>query len=346
MAINLKVYLMNKSFVGEDIFIMGKKIKDYTKSNFPYAVKIDSIEQIDSSNTDFLALIYPNSPLCDIDFLKEKCVEMKAKFIRKYLIGDGYLENLSCDNDKEAIVSHSKATKVIDFYDLSLIYNFLKREFLFNLSKQNILVLDPNSLYIESTVQIGEGSIIYPMVTLKGKTKIGKNCKIHPYNMLEDTLIGDNTEVHSSFSQGAQIGANCSIGPFATLRKGAVIGDFCRVGDYVEIKKSTLKDNVKVAHLAYIGDSFIDQHTNVGCGTVFANYDGKQKRSVRVGSNVFIGANVNLIAPLNIGNNVTIAAGSTVTKDLEDNSLCIARSRETIKKDYFANITRPKGNGK
>jgi len=337
MALEIKVYLMDKPFKGEDIVIMGRALKDFTKHNLPYAVHVDNMEQIDSSNCDFIAVIFNSTPLCDIDFLKEKCNEMKNSHFNKYLIGDGYLEYLKCDNGKVTILSDPKAVKVVDYFDITLIYNFLKKKVLYKFAEQNVLIMEPASTYIDEGVVIGEGSIVYPMVTLKGNTVIGKNVKIYPFNYLEDTEIGDNSEVYSSYSQGAKAGSNTTIGPFACMRKGTVVGDNCRIGDFVEIKKSTLKNNVKVAHLAYIGDSFVDSFTNVGCGTVFANYDGKQKRSVKVGKNVFIGANTNLIAPLTIGDNVFIAAGSTVTKDLPNDSLCIARSRETVKPDYYKN---------
>lgn len=154
---------------------------------------------------------------------------------------------------------------------------------------------------------------------------------LYPFNDIEDTVIENGADVRSSFIVGARIGAKTTVGPFATLRRDAVVGKGCRVGDYVEIKKATLADGVKVAHLAYIGDAEVGSNTNVGCGTVFANYNGKIKQRTVVGKNAFLGANTNLVAPLNIGDGAYIAAGSTVTDDVPTELLCIARSRQVFK---------------
>ena len=127
------------------------------------------------------------------------------------------------------------------------------------------------------------------------------------------------------------VGCDTTIGPNAYLRPGTVVGDNCRVGDFVEIKNSTIGSGTKISHLTYVGDATLGERINLGCGVVFVNYDGKNKQRVSVGDDSFIGCNVNLVAPLNIGKRVYIAAGSTVTKDIEDGALCIARERETVK---------------
>lgn len=202
------------------------------------------------------------------------------------------------------------------------------------LEQSGVTIIDRNSVYIEKTVEIMPGSVIYPMVRLSGKTKIGKDCIIYSFTDIEDTTVGDGTDMRSTYAVSAVIGEKATLGPFCCLRKGSVIGDNCRVGDFVEIKNSKLESGVKAAHLAYVGDSYVGENTNVGCGTVFANYDGKVKRSVKVGRNVFIGCNSNLIAPLKIGDNAYIAGGSTVTHDVPDDTLCVARTRQTVKDNW------------
>lgn len=187
------------------------------------------------------------------------------------------------------------------------------------------------TVYIEDSVIIEEGAEIHPMVVLKGSTVIRRGARIFSFCELIDTDVGEDCEVRASFSIGAVIGARTTVGPFACLRKGTVIGEGCRVGDFVEIKNSSIGDGVKAAHLAYIGDSKVGDNVNVGCGAVFANFDGKRKRGVDVGAGAFIGCNVNLIAPLTIGEGAYIAAGSTVTEDVPPETLCIARARQTIK---------------
>jgi bifunctional N-acetylglucosamine-1-phosphate-uridyltransferase/glucosamine-1-phosphate-acetyltransferase GlmU-like protein len=162
---------------------------------------------------------------------------------------------------------------------------------------------------------------------------IADKCKIGPFSILrENANIGDENTVIQSNLSDCNIARHCSVGPFATLRGGANIGSGCRIGDYVEIKKSVLKDGVKAAHLAYIGDAEIGKKTNIGCGTVFANYNGKIKQKTVVGENVFIGANTNLVAPLSVGGNSFIAAGSTITENIPENSFAIARERQITKK--------------
>lgn len=331
----LKIYVIEKEhFFIKDVVVMGKALEEYTRENLPTAITINNLSEIDKNDTEFVAVIFNDCPLCDMEFLEDKVKEMRHLKIKKYKIGDGFIENTTIDNDISLKVSEIRALKIESHKDLSTLHVYLKKRTMEKLLMQNIFIMDPDSTYIEPDVIIGEESTIYPMVTLRGKTVIGKKVRVFPYSYLESTVIEDNCEVHSTFAVEAKVGSNCTLGPFATLRKGSVIGDNCRVGDYVEIKNSTLEDNVKVAHLAYIGDSFVGSNTNVGCGTVFANYDGKVKRSVFVGRDVFIGANSNLVAPLSIGDNAFIAAGSTVTKDIPSNSFCIARSRETVKTDY------------
>jgi len=198
-------------------------------------------------------------------------------------------------------------------------------------SLQNDAAAGINTVFIEESVVVEEGAIIHPMVVLKGKTVVRKGAEIFSFCELIDTEVGEGCEVRASFSTGALIGARTTVGPFACLRKGTVIGEGCRIGDFVEIKNSFLGDGVKAAHLAYVGDSKVGADVNVGCGAVFANFDGKRKRGVNVGAGAFIGCNVNLIAPVEIGEGAYIAAGSTVTEDVPPGTLCIARARQMNK---------------
>lgn len=199
--------------------------------------------------------------------------------------------------------------------------------------QNGVTFIDPSSNYIDISVTIGAGTIIYPMVCLYGSTKIGTNCKIYPFSDLTNTTVGNHTEVRSTYATDTTIGANCTVGPFTCLRAGAIIADNCRVGDFVEIKNSTLSKGVKVAHLSYIGDSSVGAETNVGCGTVFANYNGKTKQKISVGSNVFIGCNTNLIAPLEIGDNTFIAGGSTITESIPPHSFSKSRTPQIVYKN-------------
>ena len=151
------------------------------------------------------------------------------------------------------------------------------------------------------------------------------------FSYLENAVIGANTVVKSSRICDSIVGSDCSVGPNAHLRGNARVGEFCRVGNFVEIKKSTLQNGVKASHLAYIGDAFVGRNTNIGCGVIFVNYDGKEKHKTTVGENCFIGCNANLVAPLYIGDGCFVACGTTVDKDVPDGAFSIGRSYLTVK---------------
>lgn len=203
-----------------------------------------------------------------------------------------------------------------DFYEVN------KQFYLFNCYKhlnRGVKILDINNTYIGEDVVIGRDVTIYPNNYLLGNSIIGDNSHIMPNCFINDS----------------QIGKGCIVGPFANVKGNNVIGDNCVVGAFVEMKNSFLQKEVKAKHHAYIGDCFIGEKSNIGCGVIVANYDGKKKNKTIIGKRCFIGSNVTLVAPINIGNNCVVAAGSTITKDVEEYSLAIAREREIIKRDYY-----------
>jgi bifunctional UDP-N-acetylglucosamine pyrophosphorylase/glucosamine-1-phosphate N-acetyltransferase len=197
--------------------------------------------------------------------------------------------------------------------------------------KNGVLFLDATDVAVDNEVKLGKGVVIGSGVKLFGKTEIGQNSEITGDSVLENAKIGSNVKIKSSYISDSQVGDKTSVGPFAHLRKNSVIGAGCRVGNFVEIKNSTLGNNTKCAHLAYIGDAEIGNEVNIGCGVVFANFDGKVKNRTIVGNRVFIGCNCNLVAPLKIDNDCFIAAGTTVTQDLPPDSFCIGRVRQEVK---------------
>ena len=161
-------------------------------------------------------------------------------------------------------------------------------------------------------------------------SKIGK-CEIYS-SQITNSVVCDGVKIVNSVLENCVVKNDSRVGPFAYLRSNAFVGKNCRVGDFVEIKNSFLDDGVKAAHHAYIGDAFVGKNTNIGCGTVFANYNGKTKQKIFVGENSFIGANVNLIAPLDIGQNSFIAAGTTVREDLDENTFLVDITNNKKKK--------------
>lgn len=191
-----------------------------------------------------------------------------------------------------------------------------------------VTIMDPDAVYIDAGVKIGRDTIVYPGVTLEGETTIGEEVMLYPGSRISNSAIGNGTTVQNSVVLSSKVGEKSTIGPYAYLRPGSVVGNGCRVGDFVEVKNSNIADGAKVSHLSYIGDGDIGEKTNIGCGVVFVNYDGQKKSRTIVGKNAFVGCNVNLIAPVTVNDGAYVAAGSTVTKDVEEDALCIARTKE------------------
>lgn len=187
--------------------------------------------------------------------------------------------------------------------------------------------VDINTAYIDADVKIGKGTVIYPTVVIEGDVTIGENCVIGMCTRIKDSEIGDGTEIQNSVVTESKIGSNTKVGPFAYLRPKSNVGSNCKVGDFVEMKNSNFGDGSKASHLTYIGDADVGEGVNLGCGVVFVNYDGTNKFRSVVEDGAFVGCNSNLVSPVKVGEGAYIAAGSTVTEDVPQGALYIARSR-------------------
>ncbi|GKV66674.1 MULTISPECIES: bifunctional UDP-N-acetylglucosamine diphosphorylase/glucosamine-1-phosphate N-acetyltransferase GlmU [Sporosarcina] len=203
--------------------------------------------------------------------------------------------------------------------------------------RNGVTIINPEQTVISVDAQIGRDTVIQPGVMIEGPTKIGTHCIIGPNSHLQNSTVGDHTTVHSSVVLDSRVGSNTAVGPFAHLRPDSQLGNHVKVGNFVEVKKSQLGDHSKVSHLSYIGDAEIGTNVNVGCGTITVNYDGKNKHKTEIQDNAFIGCNANLVAPVTIGKNALVAAGSTITKNVPENSLAIARVRQENKEGYVKN---------
>lgn len=210
----------------------------------------------------------------------------------------------------------------------------MRKRILNGYMRSGVTIIDPSSTYIDDSVEIGTDTIIYPGTIIEGESKIGEDCIIGPNSRIVNSRIGNSAEVNSSVVLESTIGDGTHIGPFAYIRPDCDIGRNVKIGDFVEVKKSKIGDKTKISHLTYVGDAEVGKNVNLGCGVVFVNYDGKKKSKTIVGDNAFIGCNVNLISPVVVKNNSYIAAGSTITDEVPENSLAIARSRQVIKEDW------------
>lgn len=199
---------------------------------------------------------------------------------------------------------------------------------------EGVTMVSPESIYIEKYVQIGQDTILQQGTQLKGLTIIGEDCIIGPNADIIDTEIGKHVKVKYSTLIESKIDDQSVIGPYAYLRPKSIVGKDVKIGDFVEVKNSTIGDGTKISHLTYVGDGKIGKNVNLGCGVVFVNYNGLSKGLTEVDDNAFIGCNTNLIAPVKVGKNAYVAAGSTITEDVPDGALAIARERQVNKTDW------------
>ncbi|MCH5186409.1 MAG: bifunctional UDP-N-acetylglucosamine diphosphorylase/glucosamine-1-phosphate N-acetyltransferase GlmU [Oscillospiraceae bacterium] len=197
-----------------------------------------------------------------------------------------------------------------------------------------VTMRDPDNTYIEDTVEIDPDVIIEANVSLSGNTKICGGAVIGSGSKIINSRIGSGTEVMSSVITDSTVGENSHIGPFAYIRPGSEVGGNVKVGDFVELKNAVIGSGTKISHLTYIGDSDVGENVNFGCGCVTVNYDGKKKYRTVVEDNAFIGCNTNLVSPVTVRKNAYIAAGSTITDEVPENSLAVARSRQVVKTDW------------
>jgi bifunctional UDP-N-acetylglucosamine pyrophosphorylase / glucosamine-1-phosphate N-acetyltransferase len=218
-----------------------------------------------------------------------------------------------------------------DRRQLATAYQILQTRIKDNWMAAGVTMIDPDSITIDDTVKIGVDAIIEPQTHLRGETIIGAGSRIGPSSLIENTTVGEKATVMYSVVMDSTIGNNATVGPFANIRQEVAVGESCRVGNFVELKKSTLGANTNVAHLSYIGNATVGERVNIGAGTITVNYDGKYKHQTTIGNFTRIGSNNTLVAPLNIGAEVTTAAGSTIVSDVPDDCLAIARSHQTIK---------------
>ena len=197
-----------------------------------------------------------------------------------------------------------------------------------------VTLIDTNSTYIDKNVKIGRDTIIYPNCHIKGNSVIGEDCIIRENTTIEDSHIEDHVTIKSSTILSSKVGARTTIGPYAYLRPKSVLGEDVKIGDFVEVKNAEIGNGSKASHLSYIGDPVVGKNVNIGCGVVFVNYDGKNKFKSIVEDNAFIGSNSNLVAPVTVKEGGYIATGSTVTVDVPEGALCVARAREVIKEGW------------
>jgi bifunctional UDP-N-acetylglucosamine pyrophosphorylase/glucosamine-1-phosphate N-acetyltransferase len=244
--------------------------------------------------------------------------------------GEYYLTDvpgiLHRDGEKVSIYFHRDARELSGINtraELAEFENLLRRQTIRRLMiESGVTFIDPSRAYVSSQAEVGRDCTIYPDVTIEGRTTIGENCIVRGGTRIANSSIGNDVMIKDHcVIIDSQIGANCSIGPFAHLRMNATIEEKAAVGNFVEVKKSKLGKGSKSMHLTYLGDATIGENTNIGAGTITCNYDGRQKHQTVIEDNVKIGSDTMLVAPVTIGSGSITGAGSVVTKDVPADSL-------------------------
>jgi bifunctional UDP-N-acetylglucosamine pyrophosphorylase/glucosamine-1-phosphate N-acetyltransferase len=218
-----------------------------------------------------------------------------------------------------------------DRKQLAIAYNILQTRIKDEWMAKGVTLIDPSSVTIDDTVELQPDVVIEPQTHLRGQTVIGTGSRIGPSTLIDNSQIGENVTVLYSVVTNSHVAAESRIGPFAHLREQVQVGQACRVGNFVELKKTTLGDRTNVAHLSYLGDATLGTQVNIGAGTITANYDGVNKQPTQIGDRTKTGSNSVLVAPVTLGADVTVAAGSVITQNVPDDCLAIARGQQVNK---------------
>lgn len=234
------------------------------------------------------------------------------------------------------VTDPEEIASVNDRVQLAAVESILRRRICQAWMRAGVTIIDPEHTYIGLDVQLERDVTLLPGTILEGRTVIGEDCIIGPNTRLDSAVIRRGATVEYSIVLDSEIGEDSSVGPFTYVRPHSRVGARVKVGDFVEVKKSTIGDDSKVSHLAYIGDADIGRRVNVGCGVITVNYDGEHKHLTTVGDDSFIGSNTNLIAPVTVGEGAYVCAGSTVTDNVPDDGFAIARERQVTKENYVA----------
>ena len=333
----IEVHKSNKNdftigtIVLDNPFGFGRIVRDSSNSVLRIVEEKDASEEerkIKEINTGLF--------LVDNLLLKKALLEIKNNNAK----GEYYLTDIVEILSKEAkigtftIKDTYKLNGINDLYTLSLVEKQFREAILKKHMLNGVNIVNPETVTIGNDVTIEAGTTIYQGSLILGKTSIGRNCVVGPNSEIFNSTLKDGSKLLHSVCYDSTLEENSSVGPFSHIRMNTVVGQDNRIGNFVEMKNSVIGPKTNVAHLTYVGDTDCGGGVNFGCGTVTVNYDGKNKYRTTIGDNVFIGCNSNLIAPVNIGSESFIAAGSTITDSIEENDFAIARAKQVTKKGY------------
>ena len=338
-----------------DINILGKTMLAWTAlalGDIPYSTAVYD-ERIDlpilvrpyiDTSSYYTAVLFSDTPLMTKKTIMDAVCEVKESGLNVLKMTRGYIFKTAFLLASEKI--HTPETHYFDeedfitafsFKQVAMISDILRGRILNYHMERGVQIEDVASVFIGPDVRIGKGTVIGPNTILRGETILKSGVKLSHGSYIENGILEEGVTVNSSQIYKSFIGKNTTVGPYAYIRPDSIIGNDCRIGDFVEIKASVLGDGCKVSHLSYVGDCEMGDNCNIGCGVVFVNYDGKNKFKSKVGKNVFIGSNCNVIAPVELQDGAFLAAGSTINQDVPKGALAIARAHQEVKENWQNN---------
>ena len=341
--------------------LLGKTMLDWVKLSLgedvsSVAVDYDErvelpvqVKQYADPGKTFTAVLFSDTPLLSKKTVTDAVEVAKSgdlnvvKMTRGYIFRTSFL--LSCEKlytDNTYYFTEEDFLAATTPHNLALIQDVMRNRILRYHCDRGVVFEDLGTTLVEGDVTIAPGVTVGPQNILKGKTSVAAGARLLYANVIEDGIIAEGAEINSSRIYRSYIGERTTVGPFAYIRPDSIIGPDCRIGDFVEIKKSIIGAGSKVSHLSYVGDCEMGEKCNIGCGVVFVNYDGKNKFRSKVGNRVFVGSNSNIIAPVVLKDGSFIAAGSTLTQDVPEGALAIARARQVNKPEWTGNKFCPK----
>ncbi len=361
-GINGIVLRVKNKALGElgDITVSGKTLCDWVGGalNTPFktidgAKAVNACEKLRSSvdrAKPVTVVLYCDTPLVSsrtVTAAVEQLREQKMNALRLprgFVFKTDYLFESDTMFLESDVRSDGEFMTVTGAESLSAVSEIIRKRILRYHADNGVFITDFANTYIDCDAVIYRNVKIEPYNFISGKTVIKEGAHILPGNRIDSCIIAENTVIDSSRLYNSSVGRGTRVGPFAYIRPNTVIGADCRIGDFVELKNCIIGDGCKVSHLTYIGDAQLGRECNVGCGVVFANYDGKNKYRSVIGDRVFIGSNANIVAPVNVADRAFIAAGSTITKGVPMQALAIARARQSVIENWQGNMYAPPQN--
>lgn len=334
-----------------DLELLGKSMREWVSLSVggsPFCVTcrygedfVPALADYAGDDAKYTVVLYSDTPLMQRKTVLEavRCIEetgaQALRLTRGWVFDTEYLRSIEelPRINRYYLSEEEDFLTCADYESFAFVSETMRRRILGYYMAQGVRIVDPSTTYIDGDVVIGKDVVIRPDNHLRGRTVVGDGAELDAGNIITDSIVGARVRIVKSHVTGSLIGEDTTVGPFAYLRKDSMIGANCRIGDYVEIKNSRIGDGTKVCHLTYLGDATLGRDCNIGCGVITANYDGERKFRTEIGDHVFVGSNTTLIAPIKIGGNAFVAAGSTLTDDVEERALAVARERQVAYPD-------------